>query len=246
MAGDLLWWQRCPMAPIARTRPVFVWLPPSYRVSERRYPVFYMMDAQNLFDSPLTFAGSEWQVDESMRSLADDGHEAIVVAVNHAGPKRVAEYTPWANAGGFGERFLDWLCGPLKSRIDAEFRTLPQREATSIAGSSMGGLISLYAFFTRSGTFGNAGVFSPALWVGERSIFQTVSDAVFSSGRIYLDCGTREPTVRPMADLLRRKGYRDGQTLLYVRETGGRHEEAAWARRFPAAARFLLAGPGES
>lgn len=244
--GDLLWWPHCPMAPVARSRTLFVWLPPSYRGSDRRYPIIYLMDAQNVFDAALAFAGIEWQVDETMHALGEIGTEAIVVAVNHAGRKRVGEYTPWENAGGYGERFLDWLTGPLKSRIDNEFRTVPHRDATTIAGSSMGGLISLYAFVTRSNVYGSTGVFSPALWVNNQAIFDTVARHPLPPGRIYLDCGSREPTARPMADLLRRKGARDGHSLLYLRETGGRHDEAAWARRFPNAVRFLLNAPAVS
>jgi predicted alpha/beta superfamily hydrolase len=126
-------------------------------------------------------------------------------------------------------------------------------------GSSMGGLISLYAFFHRSDIFGFAGVMSPSLWVARSAIFSTIENAAFAPGRLYLDAGTRELSspesrsvthhvrsrgyyagVRRLYRLLVKKGYRPIQEILYVEEKWAGHNESAWARRLPKAIRFFL------
>jgi predicted alpha/beta superfamily hydrolase len=222
---------------------VLVWLPPTYDDAEsaaRRYPVLYMHDGQNLFDAATSYAG-EWCVDESMAALAHEGLEAIVVGIYHAGVHRIREYTPFSQAGGYGQGYIDWLVHTLKPRIDAEFRTRPEKEATFLAGSSMGGLISAYAFFAYPLVFGGAGIFSPAFWIAHGAIEEYVRRAPFVAGRLYLDHGTRESiAIRPMLDLLEAKGYTRDVDLRYVRAPGARHTEAAWAARFPDAVRFLL------
>lgn len=242
-------------------RDIFVYLPPSYHQSEQRYPVIYMHDGQNLFDDRLSFIG-EWQVDETMEALSAEGIEAIVVGVPNMGVHRVDEYGPFVASrmgGGAGERYIAFLADTLKPRIDADFRTLPDRAHTGIMGSSMGGLISLYGFFHRPDTFGLAGVLSPSLWFGAGAIFDIVEGADFMPGKIYLDTGTRERAdvrdrvllralsrrtygrARRMYRVLVKKGYRAIHEVRYVEDKGAHHHEAAWARRLPDAIRFLLA-----
>ncbi len=238
VCGDVRW--RRFFSPQLRShRDAIVYLPPGYSGS-RRYPVVYMQDAQNLFDAATSYAGVEWQVDETMEALADEGLPAIVVGVNHAGPARVQEYTPFAWLGGRGEPYLRFLIDTLMPVVNADFSTMRGPAATAIAGSSMGGLISLYAFFRYPDIFGLAGVMSPSLWVGRFAILDYARAAQRPAGRLYIDSGTREPSARPLVDLLRRKGYRRGDDLLFVNERGAAHEEAAWARRLPGALRFLL------
>ncbi|MBV9773893.1 MAG: alpha/beta hydrolase [Gemmatimonadetes bacterium] len=232
-------------------RDILVYLPRSYGEGERRYPVVYMHDGQNLFDRATSF-GEEWEVDQTLEAAADDGLEAIVVGIPNMGDKRLDEYAPWSeprhNAGGRADAYLDFIADTIKPIVDRDFRTLPERESTGIAGSSMGGLISLYAFFCRPETFGFAGVMSPALWFGERKVFDFVRDAKFVEGKIYVDVGTREgreelTDVRRLRDLLIDKGYRKGENFLYVVEMGGSHNEQAWARRLRQELQFLLGLP---
>lgn len=246
VVGDLRWNRRVLAPQLGVRRGVSVWLPPGYDAREQQsrcYPVIYMFDGQNLFDTQRAFLHSEWCVDETMAQLSDEGLEAIVVGVDHGGARRVAEYTPFGH--GLGERTLDFFEQSLLPRINADFRTRSERETTLIAGSSMGGLMSLYALMTRPHLFGGAGVFSPAFWPAQRAIYRVV-ERVAERGappvRIYIDNGTREPSAAPMVRLLQAAGYRDGESLLYVSERGGEHNEAAWARRFPGAMRFLLRG----
>lgn len=238
VAGDLRWIRRARIPQLGARRTLSLWLPPGYAEEERRYPVAYMFDGQNLFDTLRAFNQSEWRVDESMTRLAAEGLPAIVVALDHGGVHRVAEYTPFD--GGRGEATLDYLANTLKPQIDATLRTLPDARNTLIAGSSMGGLMSLFAALTRPHIFGRAGVFSPALWPGRRRIFKVAAHAPRSDARIYIDNGTAEPSAIAMVRLLRERGLRDGHDLVYVRERGGSHNEEAWARRFPGAMHFLL------
>lgn len=222
-------------------RDIIVYLPPSYHESKTRYPVVYMQDGQNLFDAGTAFGGQEWHVDETMETLAAEGIEAIIVAPYHGGEKRIQEYNPFPHVWrGKGTLYLDWLEHTVKPMIDRDFRTLTEREHTGILGSSMGGLISMYAYFHRSNIFGMAGVMSPAFWIGGGAIYASVQDAPYIEGKIYLDNGTRETSARRMNAMLVKKGYTPCKNLLYVVEQHAEHTESAWARRMPAALRFLL------
>jgi predicted alpha/beta superfamily hydrolase len=234
-------------------RNVDVYLPPSYDETSDRYPVLYMQDGQNLCDPAAAFAGT-WQLMEVLDDLARGGLELIVVGVHHGGRDRIAEYSPFPGryGPGKGDRYVKFLTTTLKPRIDRRFRTARARDRTAILGSSMGGLISLYAFLAYPRVFGAAGAMSPALWYGDRRIFETIDEALppgsarsASAGRMYLDVGTEEGAValrdaRAMADRLERAGYRPGESLTWLEEAGGRHSEAAWSRRLGRAIRFLL------
>lgn len=238
---------------LGNDRDILVYLPPSYANEDRRYPVIYMHDGQNLFDQIASYAG-EWQVDETMEAAARLGLEAIVVGIPNAGVERLHEYSPFVDRrdnGGKGDHYLAFITETVKPIIDRELRTLPERVCTGILGSSMGGLISLYGFFRHPAVFGFAGVMSPSLWFANRAIFAYLEKAPRVPGKIYLDMGTKEGVsalgdVRRMQALLRRKGYRPGQDLLYVEEPGAYHQEAAWARRLGPALRFLLDYPAQA
>ena len=244
-------------------RDIVVYLPPSYDQGGRRYPVLYMHDGQNLFDSATSFAG-EWGVDDMLEQMAhEEGLEMIVVAIPNAGAGRLDEYSPFTDdhrGGGKGTQYVNFIANTLKPQIDATFRTLPERKATGIMGSSMGGLISLYAYFKRDDVFGFAGVMSPSFWFAHGAIFDFVDHSAYAPGRIYLDVGTREEggsltslrrlassrghyaAVRRMKRILVQKGYRPRRDLLHIEEKWAGHNEEAWARRLPDALRFFVAG----
>ncbi|MCU0497617.1 MAG: alpha/beta hydrolase-fold protein [Anaerolineae bacterium] len=234
-------------------RDVVVYLPPSYHQDEtRRYPVLYMQDGQNLFDEHTSFSG-EWYADETLNALAQEGIEAIVVALPST-ESRLDEYSPFhdpKHGGGRGDAYLALITETIKPIVDADFRTRTERTCTGILGSSMGGLISLYAYFRRPEVFGFAGALSPALWFADYAIFNYVRGLEqVPHGRIYLDAGTQElccsedaseksrrylESVRQMRDLLR-----DPISLQYVEAHDAGHREQEWARRLPEALRFLL------
>ncbi|MBI5880345.1 MAG: alpha/beta hydrolase [Chloroflexi bacterium] len=221
---------------LGNNRDLYVRLPASYGTGERHYPVIYMHDAQNLFDPATSFAGDTWQVDAAMGTLAAEGIEALVVGIPHMGDQRTQEYNPWAR----GEPYLAFVVETVKPRVDAAFRTLAGRHDTGIIGSSLGGLISIYAYFRYPDVFGHVGGLSPSLWANRFEILSYVANAPLVSGKVYIDHGTREGSAVPLRDVLLRKGYREGTDLCYVREEGGMHRESAWAGRLPGALRFLF------
>jgi predicted alpha/beta superfamily hydrolase len=232
-------------------RDVLVCLPPSYRESRRSYPVVYMQDGQNLFDAETSFAG-DWGMRRILGSAARRGLEAIVVGVPNLGPERLDEYSPFRDdetgGGGRGSAYAAFVAGTLKRLVDRRFRTRRGRAHTAIAGSSMGGLISLYAFFRHPGVFGAAGVLSPSLWFAGGAIFSTIERAEMVPGRIYLDIGASEgpahvANARRMRDLLVAKGYRPDRDLWWLESRTGRHDERSWGRRFARAFPFLVTSP---
>jgi metallo-beta-lactamase class B len=240
---------------LARTRRVWLYLPPGYASDSARYPVLYMHDGQNVFDNATSFVG-EWGVDEtldSLHALGDKG--AIVVAVDHGGSKRFDEYSPWKNAkygGGEGDEYVDFLVKTLKPYIDSRYRTLSDRRNTGIAGSSMGGLISLYAAIRYPDVFGRAGVFSPAFWVAPEAYAQVRdAGALKNDLRLYFVSGGQEAATgeeagvyvkdqERMVDALLAAGLRrDVNVAAYIRPDG-KHSEWFWRREFPAAYKWLF------
>lgn len=235
---------------LRNTRGIDVYLPDGYG-GRRRHPVVYMQDGQNLSDPAIAFAGRTWQLHEVLQRIAAKHIRPIVVGVHHAGERRLAEYSPFPDSrhgGGDGDRYVRFLMNTLKPRIDASYRTRRERNQTAIAGSSMGALIALYAFFRRPSAFGLVAALSPSIWFADRRILEYVDSARITHGRIYLDTGTEEGTgtlrdARALARLLRRKGYRRRTTLRYVEASGHHHEESDWAARLPGALAFLLQQP---
>jgi predicted alpha/beta superfamily hydrolase len=261
--GDLRVLPQVASPELGNRRDLLVHLPRSYACGERRYPVLYLQDGQNLFDAATSFSG-EWRVDETMEALAEEGREAIVVGVANAGAERLDEYSPWRqrHGGGRGDAYVRFLVDTVRPLVDEGFRTRREPRATGVLGSSLGGLISLYAFFMRPEVFGMAGALSPALRFAGDAMLDFLARQPYVGGRVYLDTGTREAgfgrldrwlaglsasqpytrAVRRARRLLEAKGYREGEDLLHVEERGGLHQEAAWGRRLPGALRFLLRG----
>lgn len=232
---------------LGNRRDVLVYLPASYTVSGRHYPVLYMHDGQNLFDHATSFAG-EWHVDDTMERIGPEGIEAIVVAVPNMGAERTYEYAPFRHerlGGGGGDAYLAFLIDTLKPIVDGHFRSRREAEHTGIMGSSMGGLISLYGLLRRPDVFGFAGAMSPSLWFGKGTIFGVAAEAERWRGRVYLDTGTGEGRgqvrqTREMVRLLRRQAAHPRRQLHYVEDRGAGHHEAAWSARFERAIRWLL------
>jgi predicted alpha/beta superfamily hydrolase len=230
-------------------RDIDIFLPPSYARTRRRYPAIYMQDGQNLADPHRAFAGT-WRLEECLTALARRGLETIIIGVPNRGAERLREYSPFVDArhgGGGADAYLAFIERTLKPLVDRRVRTRPERDATGIFGSSMGGLISLYSFFRAPETFGFAGAMSPSLWFGGRALIDYVERSGTPDGRLYLDAGTEEGagTVRDATELARvleRKGYVAGESMLFTAAAGGRHEEAHWAARLLPAMEFLLKG----
>lgn len=234
---------------LANRRDVLVGLPPSYAEGSARYPVVYMHDGQNLFDRATSYAG-DWGLLDTLAAHAATGLEAIVVAIPNMADERKDEYAPFPDprhGGGRGEAYVRFLVRTLKPLVDGAFRTRPDPGNTAIAGSSLGGLVSLYAFLAHPDTFGAVAALSPSLWFARGAIFRWARGRRFDGGRVYLDVGGREPPrtardARRMRDLLASRGYLPGTDLAYVEDPEGGHDEASWARRFRSALPFLVTG----
>src|SRR5256884_8426794 len=177
-------------AQLDNRRDLYLYVPAAPAPGDTGYPVIYMQDGQNLFDPAVSFAGT-WGVDEALSWASRRGLDAIVVGIPNMGDARIAEYDPFR---GTGDRYLDFVTRTVKPIADAQFPTLPDRRHTGIAGSSMGGLISLYAFFRYSESFGFAAALIPSLSFADAALLDLVAPAprVPGGARLYSDIGTRE------------------------------------------------------
>ncbi|MEP6989931.1 MAG: alpha/beta hydrolase-fold protein [bacterium] len=243
------------MPQLGRARRIRLYLPPGYAGSRRRYPVLYMQDGQNVFDAATSFAG-EWGIDETLDSLHAAGDPGlIVVAADNDGAHRLDEYDPWVNptakyGGGEGDAYVKFLTETLKPYVDRHYRTRPGRMTTAIGGSSMGGLIALYAALARPDVFGKAAVFSCACWIAEGPLLALARQARPKRPwpRLYFVSGARETeTGEPareqahVADALIAAGFPRGRSVRALTRTDGKHAEWFWRREFVAAYRWLFA-----
>lgn len=244
---------------LGNSRSLYVYLPPGYNDgAQRRYPVLYMHDGQNLFDAGSAFAGVEWGLDETAEKLMSAGavRRAIIVGIGNT-PARRTEYSPYDDARlgrGAGDRYLQFIVETLKPYIDRNYRTLSGREDTFIGGSSLGGLIALHALIRHPNVFGGAAVVSPALQVGRRQMLKDAAKAEFTHPvRVWIDMGSSEGVLsesgdattaladaRELAKLLEARGLKPGAELHFEEVAGGEHNEAAWAARADRILQFLL------
>jgi enterochelin esterase-like enzyme len=263
-------------------RSVDVWLPEGYS-NKKKYAVLYMHDGQMLFDSNTTWNHADWQVDETVSRLLKNHliKNCIVVGIYNTGEMRHADYLPqqpfealtpaqqdtlYSNRRSNGQsvfnghkiqsdKYLLFLVKELKPFIDSSFSTLPQQQHTFIAGSSMGGLISLYAICQYPDVFGGAACLSTH-WTGIFQLEHNPFPAAMlkylqthlpssQNHKIYFDHGTATldtlyPAFQQQADwLMKQKGFKakNWKTIIY---TGKDHSEKAWAERFNVPLKFLL------
>ncbi len=249
------------------SRHIDVWCPPGYAESNARYPVIYMHDGQNLFDPELSFIGVDWGIDEAVTRLIEAGvfSGAIVVGIWNS-PERRREYMPGrplllpasaallsefsAVNGGppLADAYLRFLVEEAKPLIDAHYRTLPEREHTAVMGSSMGGLVSLYAICEYPAVFGRAGCLSTHWPIGGTLLVDYFGNALPApqDHRIYFDYGTRtldasyEPYQLRMDGLMAQAGYVHGQSWLTQKFEQAEHSERAWRARVDIPLRFLF------
>ena len=226
-------------------RKAYIYLPDSYKKKkEQRYPVMYMFDGHNVFfDEDATF-GKSWGMN---KFLQESGKELIIVAVecNHEGNRRLIEYAPitYTNSEhgkirGKGNVMMHWMVNTLKPYIDENYRTLPDRLNTILAGSSMGGLMALYGVCAYNHVFQRAACLSPSLWVSPGKVLEMVARAhIRRDTCVYMDYGENEmfnhaaaqEAIISTAHLLLTK--RVNLALRIV--PGGTHSEASWEKQIP-------------
>lgn len=226
-------------------RDVVVWLPPNYeKQPEKRYPVIYAHDGQNLFDPATAFAGVDWQLDEAAEALIHDQkiEPLIIVGLSNT-MGRLEEYTTKR-----GHKYAAFICNEVKPFIDKTYRTLPGREHTAVWGSSLGGLISFYIAWWHPEIFSMAGCLSGTwMWDNAAAIrFLETATQPVPEIKIYLDHGSEGAegnqawVYRSMRDALIRRGFQVGKNLAYYFGVGDDHSEAAWARRVARPLKFFF------
>lgn len=231
-------------------RRITVYLPPGYDESaDRRYPVLYMHDGQNLFDAERAYIpGNHWRLQEAADAAIGERGAApmIIVGMDHAGPARIDEYTPTPDpkhpgSGRAGE-WANTLLERIKPAIDRRYRTVPAE--SGVGGSSLGGLISLHLALQHPEVFRAAAVMSPSVWWNDRTILGEVDAFEGPRPRMWLDVGGREGVdtlrdARALRDRLLAKGWND-ETLRYYEDRRADHSERSWARRVRLVLEFLF------
>ncbi|MET1161875.1 MAG: alpha/beta hydrolase-fold protein [Pseudoxanthomonas sp.] len=244
-------------------RQIRVLLPAGYNDAankERRYPVLYMLDGQNVFDACLSdVSHHEWSVDETVQRLAADKKipPMIVVGVDHAGKDRAREYLPYKDFVGnpdmdepAGKQFPDFMTREVMPLVDGHYRTLTGPPNTGIGGSSYGGVASLYALLAKPNTFGYGLIESPVLWVGMGQLVRDTSPLAAMPRKVFVAFGGKEASdpyvskkmigfVHQLESNFHAAGY-DQTNFRAVVEADAEHTEAAWEKRLPDALVFLF------
>lgn len=225
-------------------RQCWVYLPPSYAQSDRRYPVLYLNDGETAFDDEYGM-----HVSRICEDLIRRGEiEPIIVVAIESGGQRILDYTPWPVAAysyfgpnGGGDFYIRAIRDTLKPEVDRRFRTLPDPGNTAISGSSVGGLISVYAAYAYDSTFGKVGAFSPSYWWTGFHSFVESSGRPALLKRFYQDTGyPADNWIGQMEEIVLSQGFVLGLNFMSVSAEGGEHSNASWEHRFPEMLRFIF------
>lgn len=228
------------------TRKAYIYLPESYNYDpDKRYPVLYMFDGHNVFFDAHATYGKCW----GMKEYMDYTNTQLIIAAvecNHSPNNgRLEEYSPFTfkdpklgKITGRGKQTMEWLIHTFKEDIDSRFRTLPDRAHTYIAGSSMGGLMSLYAAMEYNDVFSRAAALSPSIWIATDKIAYMIRHSELDPNTvIYMDYGSREINFHSNM----RQQFAKVTSLLLSKNVmlesrivpGGNHCEASWERQIP-------------
>jgi predicted alpha/beta superfamily hydrolase len=242
------------------TRLLRVWVPPGYHNAEnrdRRYPVFYLNDGQNLFEAATAFGGVDWGVGRTAELLIGQGAipPLILAGIDNMGSERIREYLPYRSFSPpilrpRGKRYPDFLLREVMPFMAEHFRIAPGPEHTGLGGSSLGGLIALFTILDRPGIFGRVLIESPSLFISHRRILRYSRYFRQWPRKICLGMGTRESgredkdrqfveDLRELERILRHAGLGDDRLRVQIAE-GAAHNEGEWGRRFPEALAFLF------
>jgi predicted alpha/beta superfamily hydrolase len=237
-----------------------VWLPPGYDDvlnSERHYPVLYLNDGQNLFESSTAFGGVEWGVDETADRMIREGAvpPMIIVGIDNTGKDRMREYMPYRSLHlkmlrVHGKYFPDFMIKEVMPFVENAYRVATSPENTGLGGSSLGALVALHTAIARPGVIGRLLLESPSLWAGNRQIIKDSRVVRIWPEKIFLAAGTAEAgnsdrsrtvvdDVRELAAIMRRAVLSEKRLRMVITEGAG-HNESAWGERFPEALKFLF------
>ncbi|MFA6401871.1 MAG: alpha/beta hydrolase-fold protein [Salinivirgaceae bacterium] len=227
-------------------RDVIVWLPPGYENSgNKKYPVLYMQDGQNIFDPATSAFGVDWQIDETCDSLIHHQLiEPLIIVGIYSTPQRMHEYIPNDTA----QRYMKLVIQTIKPIIDSTYRTLTNREHTFVGGSSAGGIISFMLCWEYPEVFSKAICMSPAFKIERIDYVKTVEtyNAKKKDLYFYIDNGGRDletylqPGIDEMLNALNTKGFKKDTEYYWQSFPEATHNEAAWAKRFPTAIQWIM------
>ena len=236
-----------------KKRRAYVYFPVMYKSQpRRRFPVLYMFDGHNVFfDEDATF-GKSWGLAQYLDATQTPLIVAAVECNNAPGNARLSEYSPYDFSDDFvgavkgqGATTMHWFIHSFKLMIDKRFRTIPWREFTFIGGSSMGGLMSLYAVARFNYIFSRAAALSPHIWAGKEQLLDLLRTAPMAHDTvIYMDWGSAEVN-RSMS-----RDQRDVSATLFDRKVSvtarvvpdGEHSEASWEKQAPFFIQTLMYG----
>lgn len=239
-------------APAGENRRIHLYLPDDYDRTEEHYPVLYMFDGHNLyFDEDATYGKSL-----GLKGFLDHwSKKLIVVGIECSSDDliRVHEYCPYhiqsriyGDLKGTGVQTLDWIVEELKPYIDKTYRTYPSREATAIAGYSMGGMMTLFAALRYNQYFSKAAVISPALLPAMEDFKKEISEGKYCEDtRIFFSWGTDEDSPEEVWNLsqailyLEKEVQKKGFRTWICCQQGGHHNEGSWEKQVPEWMQFL-------
>jgi predicted alpha/beta superfamily hydrolase len=262
LTGDVHYLRAVASTFLPRKRDIIVWLPPDYEENrKRRYPVLYMHDGQNLMDAATSFTGAEWRVDEAALQLVQaEAVEPLIIVGVYNTQDRFSEYTQVKDTGEFAQlgggnadAYGRFLVEELKPMIDRTFRTKPGPQDTGLAGSSLGGLVTLHLGLKYPNIFRRLGVVSPSVFWGNKDIVTRVKALKKKQPlKIWVDIGTNESSgsqetvddTRLLRDALVADGWVVGKDLQYVEVPGAIHSETAWAERIADILKYLYPAAG--
>ncbi len=241
ISGDVEYHHSFYSANLQNERDIIIWLPPSYNNElEKKYPVLYMHDGQNIMDPKTSFSKTDWRVDETVTRLIKKNQlqEIIIVGINNTND-RLEEYSDSEK----GNNYIKFITDELKPFIDKTYRTLPDKENTAVMGSSMGGLISFLIVWKHPDIFAKAACLSSSFHYDNRKIIEMIKadNDEIKDFKLYLDSGEDglEETQLMFAELSL-KGYKLGKELDYFYDRGAQHTESAWAERLERPLLFLF------
>ncbi len=262
--GTIMRYQNFPARSVER-RTIDVWLPENYAAS-KKYAVLYMHDGQNLFSANDSETGTDWNIDETLQRLINENktRETIVVGIWNTA-KRAIEFSPQkafdiANhknvkksqfikaRESLSDQYLKFIVNELKPFIDKNYSTKTDRENTVIMGSSMGGLMSLYAISEYPLIFGGAACLSTQFPLGDGVMIEYMKTKLPppKTHKIYFDFGTEtldseiEPFQKKADSQMKKKGYKQGKNWITRKFQGEEHSEKSWRKRVEIPLTFLL------
>lgn len=230
-----------------RKRRISALLPYDYYHSNRFYPILFLNDGQNLWEDDAPYGN--WGIDDTLKNMAAEGmKDVIIIAIDHGGKERLSEYSPYSTpkfGEAQGDLYLDFLINTLKPYIEKTFRILPGRINAGIGGSSMGGLISLYAGIKHSDIFSKLMVFSPSLWIAPKLFEDITHYQPEELVEMYIYAGKHESeshldNVKRFEQVLKNSPCAEKTKFQLSINPNGTHSEVFWSHEFPIALKWLF------